>query len=163
MVKVHISYDGQADSVQVAGSFGEAGGQDWIPENLHYSLETETWGLDLNLVAGCYAYKLIVNGEWILVPGAETDLDDDGNTNSLLIVEDDEDDLEDSDENTNNISSDLENLMVKKDLGHKKIVDIEDDIKVERAFLIKRLCSGVNSDQTEAGRRITRGLLSELK
>jgi len=85
MVAVPISYFGEADTVQVAGDFSDGGGAAWQPEHL-VNRGAGDWALVLHLLPGSYHYKLIVDGEWRLVEGRETETDALGHVNSILVV-----------------------------------------------------------------------------
>jgi len=85
MVAVPISYFGEADTVQVAGDFSDGGGAAWQPEHL-VNRGAGDWALELHLLPGSYHYKLIVDGEWRLVEGRETEMDALGHVNSILVV-----------------------------------------------------------------------------
>jgi len=86
MVAVVVTYTGEASTVQVAGEFTAGGGHSWLPVSLARG-QAGGWSTTLHLAPGCYHYKLVVDGAWVLVPGQEQEQDTRGNTNSVLIVE----------------------------------------------------------------------------
>jgi len=90
MVAVSVSYVGEAESVQVAGEFSDGGGASWQPEEL-VNIGGDSWVVTLNLLPGRYHHKIIVDGEWRLVEGQETEADESGHLNSVLVVAEQED------------------------------------------------------------------------
>jgi len=73
---------GAEESVQVAGSFS-----DWAPVSLE-KRGAEEWGVTMDLGPGRYSYKYLVDGEWIIDPSKEVEIDDKGNENNVVVVED---------------------------------------------------------------------------
>merc|ERR1711955_176869 len=173
LVRIQYSSPGYHSTVSVVGGFSAAGGKDWTPAPLYYSSGSNEWITVLDLLPGCYAYKL-VDGIWTLVPGAETEIDTDGNVNSLLIVEEEMEEVYEDDyklfkreivhKATKEITEDLSNLVIRekapmrcKDKQKTRIVciDEEPEVKLEKAFLISSFDEGTD----ETSRRITRGFL----
>jgi glycosidase len=75
--------DSQAKSVAIAGSFN-----DWNASSHPLKKEGELWKIQLNLPAGEYQYKFVVNGEqWITDPVNKLTADDGyGGLNSVLNI-----------------------------------------------------------------------------
>lgn len=49
--------------------------------------EGDEWICRIDLTPGKYTYKFIIDGDWILDPAnSETETDDRGHTNSVLVV-----------------------------------------------------------------------------
>ena len=72
----------QADTVSVAGEFNG-----WNADLNPMIRQDGAWGLTLPLPGGQYAYKFVVDGEWILDPNNTNQVDDgNGNQNSLKVV-----------------------------------------------------------------------------
>ncbi len=68
--------------VAVAGSFN-----DWNQSQVLCGKEGDEWICRLDLKPGRYTYKFIIDGDWILDPAnSETETDDRGHTNSVLVV-----------------------------------------------------------------------------
>ncbi len=68
--------------VAVAGSFN-----DWNQSQVLCGKEGDEWICRLDLKPGRYTYKFIIDGDWILDPAnLETETDDRGHTNSVLVV-----------------------------------------------------------------------------
>ena len=71
--------------VAVAGSFNE-----WNQSQLLCGKEGDEWVCRIDLAPGKYTYKLIIDGDWILDPAnPDTEDDDRGITNSVLVVKND--------------------------------------------------------------------------
>ena len=71
-----------AKSVAVSGTFN-----DWSPTGIPLAREDEQWVASIDIPAGAYAYKFIVDGVWITDPGnPETVLDSAGNRNSIGVI-----------------------------------------------------------------------------
>ena len=82
--EVSIFLNGYTDAqeVYIAGTFNR-----W-KQKKHPLTKTETgWKTTIHLMQGKHFYKFIVDGKWIVDPGAENELDPDGHINSVLIVE----------------------------------------------------------------------------
>ena len=68
--------------VQIAGDFNE-----WVPESLDFteSQGRPLWHKTISLRPGSYAYKYLVDGQWIADPGNESTVEDAyGGVNSLI-------------------------------------------------------------------------------
>lgn len=99
MAPVRVAFRGDASSVQVAGDFSAGGGPCWEPRALSRpGGRGEEWEVELELAPGCYPYRLLVDGQWTLAPGADTEPGRDG-PDSLLIVEEQEGDQENTEGN----------------------------------------------------------------
>lgn len=72
----------KASAVALAGNFNE-----WNPQKLFFIKENSGWMCRVDLEAGKYLYKFVIDGKWMLDP-ANTEKADDGsgNLNSVLIV-----------------------------------------------------------------------------
>lgn len=79
-LKFHIP---NAASVRVSGSFNN-----WDQTGLALTPASDgAWTLDLDLALGRYEYRLIVDGEWIDVPGATDTVENPyGGRNAVLTV-----------------------------------------------------------------------------
>jgi len=74
--------DGDADAVQVTGSFSS-----WKPISLE-QFDYAKWGTRLHIDPGIHYYKFIVDGIWHVDPSnPHTKRDEAGNVNSVLFVE----------------------------------------------------------------------------
>jgi len=72
----------QAQVVALAGSFNN-----WEPLQTLFAKEGGQWVCRINLTPGKYAYKIIVDGDWMLDPANSLSEDDGrGNINSILIL-----------------------------------------------------------------------------
>jgi 1,4-alpha-glucan branching enzyme len=58
---------GQDHVVLVAGSFNH-----WVPEPMQWNEAQGVWEKKMALGAGKWAYKFVVDGEWIMDPACET-------------------------------------------------------------------------------------------
>ena len=68
--------------VAVAGSFNE-----WNQSQVLCGKESDEWVCRMDLAPGKYTYKFIIDGDWIVDPAnPETEDDERGNTNSVLVV-----------------------------------------------------------------------------
>lgn len=68
--------------VTVAGSFNG-----WHPQQTIMQRTDEGWRCEIQLDAGEYTYKFVVDGQWIIDPGNPDKIDDgNGNINSRLVV-----------------------------------------------------------------------------
>ena len=77
---------GHADAqvVVLTGTFNN-----WSQSQLLFGREGDEWVCRLDLAPGRYAYKFVVDGNWILDPSnPNTEEDEAGNVNSVLVVED---------------------------------------------------------------------------
>lgn len=77
---------GYADAqvVALAGTFNN-----WNQSQFLFAREGGEWVCRVDLTPGRYAYKIIVDGNWILDPAnPHTEEDEAGNVNSLLVLED---------------------------------------------------------------------------
>ncbi|HEV2764030.1 MAG TPA: DUF3471 domain-containing protein [Pyrinomonadaceae bacterium] len=77
---------GHADAqvVALAGTFNN-----WNQSQLLFGREGDEWVCRLDLAPGRYAYKFVVDGNWLLDPSnPDTEEDEAGNVNSVLVVED---------------------------------------------------------------------------
>lgn len=77
---------GYADAqvVALAGTFNN-----WNQSQLLFAREGDEWVCRVDLAPGRYAYKFIVDGQWMLDPSnPQTEEDEAGNVNSLLVLED---------------------------------------------------------------------------
>ena len=77
---------GYADAqiVVLAGSFNN-----WNESQLLFAREGDAWVCRVDLAPDRYTYKFIVDGNWILDPSnAETEEDEYGNLNSVLVIKD---------------------------------------------------------------------------
>lgn len=73
----------EAQVVVVAGTFNN-----WNESQLLFAREGDEWVCRVDLSAGRYAYKFIVDGNWLLDPAnPDTEEDAYGNLNSVLVVE----------------------------------------------------------------------------
>ena len=71
-----------ARTVALAGSFN-----DWNQSQTLFAREGDGWVCRINLAPGKYAYKFVVDGNWITDPANPVSEDDgNGNINSVLIV-----------------------------------------------------------------------------
>jgi hypothetical protein len=71
-----------ASVVALAGSFNN-----WDESVLLFGREGDAWVCRVDLNPGRYAYKFIVDGEWMLDPSnAETEQDEAGNLSSIVVV-----------------------------------------------------------------------------
>lgn len=78
---VSVALPGAAQPL-VAGSFTE-----WSAVPM-FEAPGGAWSRSFHLAPGRYAYKLIVNGDWVTDPSnPETTVDPEGNVNSVLVVE----------------------------------------------------------------------------
>ena len=83
-VRVPLSFDfPSAVTVSVAGSFN-----DWDAASLPMERTADgRWGRDLNLPAGRYEFRLVIDGMWSDVPNASDTVENSfGSRNALLIV-----------------------------------------------------------------------------
>ena len=73
----------ETGSVNIAGSFN-----DWNPENLPLRrIAGGRWGRDLDLPAGRYEFRLVIDGVWADVPDASDTVENSfGSHNAVLIV-----------------------------------------------------------------------------
>jgi hypothetical protein len=68
--------------VAVAGSFN-----DWNQSQVLCGKEGDEWICRIDLTPGRYTYKFIIDGDWMLDPAnSETETDERGHTNSVLVV-----------------------------------------------------------------------------
>ena len=75
-----------AQAVVLAGTFNG-----WNQSQLLFGREGDEWVCRLDLAPGRYAYKFIVDGNWMVDPAnPATEEDEAGNVNSVLVVEDKE-------------------------------------------------------------------------
>jgi len=72
---------GAETSVEVAGSFNS-----WLPAPLARS--GEEWAATFPLPPGRHLYKYVVDGEWLVDPGKQVVIDEKGNENNVVEVED---------------------------------------------------------------------------
>jgi hypothetical protein len=71
-----------AQVVALAGSFNN-----WNESQLLFAREGDVWVCRVDLAPDRYAYKFIVDGNWMLDPAnAETEEDEYGNLNSVLVI-----------------------------------------------------------------------------
>ena len=71
-------------NVQIAGDFN-----DWVPEALDFrnTQEQEVWHKEIPLKPGAYAYKYIIDGQWIPDPANQECVDDHcGGKNSIINI-----------------------------------------------------------------------------
>jgi hypothetical protein len=74
----------EARVVVLAGSFNN-----WYESQLLFAREGDEWVCRVDLTPNRYTYKFIVDGNWLLDPAnAETEEDEYGNLNSVLIIKD---------------------------------------------------------------------------
>jgi len=86
LVEVVIKWQGIANDVKLAGEFNN-----WNPEVVDRK-EDGSWEKTLKLSPGKYSYKLVVDGEWMVIDDLPSVVDDGGNRNNLLeVVEADHD------------------------------------------------------------------------
>jgi hypothetical protein len=72
----------KADLVILSGTFNN-----WNQSQFVFAREGEEWVCRIDLEPGKYAYKFIVDGNWILDPAnSVTEEDEAGNVNSILVV-----------------------------------------------------------------------------
>lgn len=72
----------KADLVILSGTFNN-----WNQSQFIFAREGDEWVCRIDLEPGKYAYKFIVDGNWILDPAnAVTEEDEAGNVNSVLVV-----------------------------------------------------------------------------
>ena len=80
-----FSLEAPADAmVQIAGDFNN-----WVPESLYRNNlhGKSVWHKAISLKPGSYAYKYVINGNWISDPSNDNIVDDHrGGTNSLIII-----------------------------------------------------------------------------
>ena len=81
MVDVTISWTGQAGEVKLAGEFNN-----WSPEIIGRK-EDGSWSTSMRLAPGKYSYKFVVDGDWKVNPDLPSAMDESGNTNNILEVE----------------------------------------------------------------------------
>merc|ERR1719431_825790 len=97
LIKMTLEWEGAGhQNVSVAGDFTK-----WQPIPLT-KVGDNKWVTEVKLEPGCYAHKWVVDGEWKNKEGAELEVDNAGNVNSLLVVE------EDYEEETSNNSEQME-------------------------------------------------------
>jgi len=83
-IKVTLVWEGEGHSqVAVAGDF-----TNWDLVFLE-KVRDNKWVTEVKVEPGCYAHKWLVDGQWINKEGAEIEIDNKGNANSLLVVEED--------------------------------------------------------------------------
>jgi len=70
----------EEDSVSIAGEFNS-----WRPAEMHRN-DDRTWSISFDLSEGTYAYKFIIDGEWILDPDNPLVKTVNGIDNSALVV-----------------------------------------------------------------------------
>jgi len=80
MVATTLEWSGQEESVLVAGDFS-----DW--QQRPAVKEGDKWSYKVDLQPGRYAFKWIVNGNWITDESKVTETDESGNQNNILVVE----------------------------------------------------------------------------
>jgi len=80
--EVEFTCYGAEQSVQVAGSFNG-----WKPEELKQKEDGE-WAANLKIGPGTHLYKYVVDGEWLVDPTKQMTTDSKGNTNNVVMVED---------------------------------------------------------------------------
>ena len=81
MVDVTISWTGQAGEVKLAGEFNN-----WTPEIIDKK-DDGRWSKSMRLAPGKYSYKFVVDGDWKVNPDLPSAMDESGNTNNILEVE----------------------------------------------------------------------------
>lgn len=72
---------GAEHAAQVAGDW-----DGWKPRWLKF--DGEIWETKVDLKPGTYRYKFVIDGEWIYDPSKETEEDENGNINNVMVVED---------------------------------------------------------------------------
>jgi len=114
-VLVRIEWEGEAKDVSVAGEFNG-----WIPIPLaqEETYEDSVWAADISIEPGCYAFKFLVDGEWMTRPDDEIEEDEKGNVNAILIVEEEEE---------SSIEEKNESEVAK---GINDVTKIEDDMNI---------------------------------
>jgi 1,4-alpha-glucan branching enzyme len=68
--------------VSVAGSFN-----DWNRWSLPCVRKNGEWVCRINLEPGTYQYKFVIDGVWTIDPSNTKVVEDNGNLNSVLVVE----------------------------------------------------------------------------
>jgi len=82
LIEVTIRWRGQVHSeVKLAGQFN-----DWTPETIEKQ-EDGTWSRSLKLAPGKYMYKFVVDGDWKVNDDLPSAVDEGGNRNNVLEVE----------------------------------------------------------------------------
>ncbi|QNF32626.1 serine hydrolase [Adhaeribacter swui] len=70
-----------AKLITLAGSFNG-----WNAYHHFFVKQGDTWICRLNLTPGQYQYKIVIDGNWMLDPGNTATLEENGYTNSVLVV-----------------------------------------------------------------------------
>ena len=81
-MEVTIRWRGEAGEVKLAGEFNN-----WIPEATERQ-EDGSWSREVSLAPGKYMYKFVVDGEWVVNMELPSVVDQEGNTNNVMEVED---------------------------------------------------------------------------
>ena len=81
-MEVTIRWRGEAGEVKLAGEFNN-----WIPEVTERQ-EDGSWSREVSLAPGKYMYKFVVDGEWVVNMELPSVVDQEGNTNNVMEVED---------------------------------------------------------------------------
>ena len=81
-MEVTIRWWGEAGEVKLAGEFNN-----WIPEVTERQ-EDGSWSREVSLAPGKYMYKFVVDGEWRGNMDLPNVVDQEGNTNNVIEVED---------------------------------------------------------------------------
>ena len=80
---VEFTCSGADRSVKIAGTFNS-----WQPAALRYQNDSDSWQGSFHLPVGKHRYKFVVDGEWLADPARPTETDEDGNTNNVIVVDD---------------------------------------------------------------------------
>ena len=84
LIEVTIRWRGQVRSeVKLAGQFN-----DWSPETIEKQ-EDGTWSRTMKLAPGKYMYKFVVDGDWMVNDDLPSVVDEGGNRNNMLEVDND--------------------------------------------------------------------------
>ena len=122
LIEVTIRWRGQVRSeVKLAGQFN-----DWFPETIEKQ-EDGTWSRTMKLAPGKYMYKFVVDGEWKVNDDLPSVVDEGGNRNNMLEVEEVDNDT------GSGVSDSWEKVIIPETTGEDPItkeVDLDDSVIV---------------------------------